>query len=208
MLRSSLAAFALAAVGALLALDCGGKIDSGAPCPSDLGTACPENGTCTQTVTDCEGTHHLACACTADGWQCPQLGAPSCPQPTNQCPTKGAKAGDSCSSSGLRCESATQLACVNAPILYCTCDGSKFSCDTPTNCEPPPKPACPPPSTVQEGAACSLSGFQGMCSSDTAYYDCDGNYAGTLSCFCSDGHWSCPTDLPPCPLDAGSADGL
>lgn len=209
MLRSSLAGLALASLAAVLSLDCGGKLDSGPACPSDLTTACPENGTCTQTVTDCAGTHQLACSCTADGWSCPELGAPNCP-PTDQCPQEGAKPGGSCSSSGLRCYSATQPACLDVPELYCTCDGSKFVCDAPADCppSPPPLPACPPPSQVVEGAACASSSYVGMCTSDTPYYDCYGNYAGTLSCQCFDGRWSCPADLPPCAMDAGSADGL
>jgi len=186
---------------ALATLDCGGKTDT------SLLPACPANGTCSgdckQTITDCAGTHELACACDANGiQQCPELGMPNC---QSDCDALMQGHVFTCSNEGEKCESPTQLACLDAPTLYCTCHSGTFVCDQPPSCPSPPS-SCPAPDQVKPGAACA--GF-GTCDTDQQIVDCQGNPVGVVQCSCMGGTiGDCiapPT--PVCTADAGSPDG-
>jgi hypothetical protein len=187
------------------ALGCGGKVDT------SLLPECPANGSCTsdckQTVTDCAGTHELACTCDPSGVaQCPDPGAPNC---QNDCDALMQNPSASCSIEGEKCLAPMQNSCLNAPTLYCTCVGGTFSCDVPPpNC---PEPVCPAPSQVHYGAPCN--GF-GLCPTDQTVTDCDGNVVGVVECSCMNGTFGecvappmpdCPDAGPP--LDAGVFDG-
>ncbi|HSQ66859.1 MAG TPA: hypothetical protein VLM85_26750 [Polyangiaceae bacterium] len=188
-------------LAALATLDCGGKLDT------SLLPACPYDGTCSsdckQTFTDCSGTHELACTCDATGHaQCPELGAPNC---QSDCDAL-MHGSTTCNIEGEKCPSPEQVACLDAPTLYCTCESGQFVCDVPSpNC---PTPACPPPDQVKPGAACAMS--YGMCQSNIAVTDCNGNLVGYEECSCgSNGVYECSSPpMPPCAVDAGSADAL
>ncbi len=119
------------------------------------------------------------------------------------------KQGDySCSSEGEKCESPMQAACVDAPILYCTCESGTFVCDVPPmKCGSPTPASCPPPDQVQPGAACS--GYS-ICQTNQQVLDCQGNVVGVVECNCMGSSIGECTSLPVpvCAVDAGSADGL
>ena len=191
----------LVPVLALATLDCGGKTDTTLmpPCPAD-GTC---SGECKQTITDCMGTHELACSCDSNGiQQCDELGMPSCQADCNSL----MHGQYTCEAEGEKCESPTQLACLDAPTLYCTCHSGTFVCDEPSpNCPSPPS-SCPAPDQVKPGAACT--GFA-TCDTNQEVYDCQGNPVGVVQCSCMNGTigdcFSPPT--PPCDADAGPPDG-
>jgi hypothetical protein len=201
MLARNLAVLALPlALVALASLDCGGKLDT------SLLPECSPNGPCSgdckETVTDCAGTHELACTCDSTGHaQCPELGAPNC---QNDCDAlmKGAS---SCSIEGEKCVSPEQVACIDAPTLYCTCKSGQFVCDVPSpNC---PTPACPPPDQVKPGAPCA--GY-GLCDTNQFVTDCYGNVVGDVQCGCMNGTFGdcIAPPTPICTMDAGSGDAL
>lgn len=182
---------------AVATLHCGGALDT------SLLPDCPSDGSCSSdcktTVTDCEGSHQLSCACDSSGHaQCPELGAPNCQQDCNSL----SQGNRTCSIEGERCASPEQSACVDAPTLYCTCESGEFVCDVPLNkCGPPP---CPPPEQVQPGAACSFG--QSLCESSITVSDCNGNVIGNVACSCgTNGFFECETpNPPPCDVDGGS----
>lgn len=146
-LAASLAGLGLLAV---LSLHCGGRVDAESPdCPQNITSACSSGTQCTQHLTDCEGNHALSCSCNGGVWKCPQLGAPSCPNPC-----AGATNGAACSSQGLFCPASVQPPCVtNDRLDGCSCEKGRFVCSA-TICSEPPLPVCPPPSAVVEGSSC------------------------------------------------------
>jgi len=199
MLRKIATAAVPFALVALASLDCGGKLDT------SLLPVCPSDGTCSseckEVVTDCSGTHELACTCDSSGRAiCPELGAPNC---QNDCDALMQQQKYTCSIEGERCMAPYQTGCMGSPTLYCTCSSGQFVCEVPSDCPPPP--ACPPPDQVAPGATCY--GF-GMCDTNQFVYDCEGNLIGDVQCSCMNGTFgdciSPPT--PPCAIDAGSAD--
>lgn len=204
MLAKNLAplTFPLALV-AFASLDCGGKMDGLPACPAD-GTCSSD---CKQTFSDCSGTYDLTCTCDTTGHaQCPELGAPNC-QPDCDALMQGTM---TCSIEGERCMSPTQLACVDGPTLYCTCESGQFVCDAPnTPTCPPPPDACPPSDQVEPGAPCMTGA--GTCTSTVWVTDCNGNSVGYYQdCSCnSQGYFECISPpVPLCPVDAGPADAL
>jgi hypothetical protein len=207
-------ALTLASLGLLsvLSLHCGGRVDEHScgdfvacddppACPTNLTGACSVQGTCTETTTDCAGTHKLTCQCDLGKWVCPELGAPQC---ANEC--ANARQGGLCSTKNLTCDAATQPVCPG-PIQYkdtCQCDGTRFVCSiTDCNEPPPPVPACPPPSVVSSGGACSAPGW----STCPGYVQCGDGSTADISCSCTSGHWFCESFVDPCTstVDGGSA---
>lgn len=148
-LTASLAGLGLVA---LLSLHCGGRVDGETTdCPQNITSACSSGSQCTQHLTDCMGPHALTCSCTGGAWKCPELGAPSCPNPC-----AGASHGGACSSQGLFCPAAVQPPCVKDQPDGCLCQHGSFVCGS-TICSEPPVPACPPPSSIVEGSKCDGS---------------------------------------------------
>lgn len=198
-------ALTLAGLGlfSILSLHCGGRVDSSAlpDCPTNLVGACPVEGTCKQTVTDCAGAHELSCQCDGSRWVCPQLGAPNCP---NEC--ANARQGGSCSTKNLQCDAATQPVC-KGPMHYkdfCTCDGAHFVCSITDCTEPPPIPMCPPPSAVSNGGSCSVPEGSISCQ---GVEQCGNGTTAAIDCSCMSGRWFCEAFVDPCAdsVDGGSA---
>lgn len=187
-MRSLLAdSLAAVAVASLLTLQCGGRVDGASPagCPADLSAACSSGDTCDETVTDCAGTFNLTCECNGGAWACPAYGA-AC---SSEC--EGAAEGTSCTTPNLSCPGPTQ--CAAAPGTdTCLCDGAHFTCTT-TAC-PAPGPACPPPSEVQSGVACSAPPST-WCAGVVA---CGDGSTAETDCSCDDGRWFCESFANPC----------
>lgn len=200
-MRSLTASLAGLGLVALLSLHCGGRVDGESPdCPSNLGSSCSSGTQCTQHVTDCEGPHSLTCDCTGGAWKCPQLGAPACP---SAC--AGASHGAACSSPGLFCPASAQPPCVKDQPDGCLCEKGRFVCRA-TICAEPPVPACPPPSSIQEGGACS---GPATCS---GILQCPKGNSVDVNFDCVNGRWVMwesfqdPCDAIPAE-DGGSSDG-
>jgi len=211
------------------AIACGGRFDgvgsgdggpNDCPTPSAVsgGAACTTPGlTCQSALTDVCGSGAESCTCTNGTWACAEPGI-ECPPPPG-CPAQGTV------QPGERCDYPAQTSC-NATATVYGCGGAvagyvSCSCAPPaagrgypewqcegtpptpdcTDAEPPPPPGCPDPSTIAQGGACGVPNEQ--CSSRIPYFDCGGNVAGYLTCYCEgSGGWICPQ--PESPLcDAG-----
>lgn len=200
-MRAVVAALVGAVITAIAALDCGGRVDQASACPAQLKGACNSGDECGSTTPDgCGGTTPITCTCTQGAWSCPEIGPA-------QCPSQGcndASPGQSCTTNGLRCEALVQPACVNAPRVYCTCMAGRFVCDAPPSCVN----ACPPPSTVHDGTACSGNGTT-TCGGTESYTDCNGfTQQVAVQCRCMNGSFACPPIFPPpCVSDAGVGPG-
>ena len=198
-------ALALASLSLLsvLSLHCGGRVDSTTlpDCPTNLVGACPVEGTCKQTTTDCAGTHELACQCDGSKWICPELGAPQC---ANEC--ANAAQGAACTTKNLSCPMPSPPLCKGAPTGgdMCLCDGSHFVCTITDDCMPPPTPVCPPANVVSSGGACSDPSGMLSC---PGYVQCGDGSTADISCSCTGGHWYCESFADPCmtTMDGGSA---
>jgi len=187
-------------VFALALAACGGRTVSVGPaptCPAPLqvvdGASCSApSQTCAGAVqnVDCGGnpTGPEQCTCAAGTWSCAK-DTPPCPSPPPaQCPSPAAVTnGASCSSAGASCPSSVAIVGCNGTSeghVYCSCAGV-WSCSEPSppDCvdAAPPPPACPDPTLVGPGGACTGSqvdcpGNPQPCGSATFYdvFDCSG----------------------------------
>jgi hypothetical protein len=171
-MRPSIAALA-AALPLLAAVACGGRVglidDSK---KSDAGDA--GDGGCTDGC--CPGDHCV-----------PPPEAGSCPN------SNGSFAGSACPTEGQVCQSSYDF-CGTEETVPCTCETGVWTC--PVGGGGCPAPVCPPQTQVVQGAACDTSL---TCDSDTAQYDCNGNFLGYAQCDCYAGQWSCEYASPECP---------
>lgn len=165
----ALASFLLVAVAAL---QCGGKIVGGGGGGNSSGSGAGGNG----------GT-----AGTGGG---------ACPVSHGTGPVV-VNIGDPCDWGGAACNVAVPAGCGpdSTEDSKCVCSGGSVACPdyVPAPCV---GPACPPPSSVTAGGACS-GGV--MCTSSIAEYDCAGNLTGYASCSCNAGSWACAISTPGCP---------
>jgi hypothetical protein len=121
---------------------------------------------------------------------------PTCPPPAN------VNSGLACRSFGLACPSGTlDIDCNGKPTIpvNCRCNQGMWNCvHVALAC---PKPMCPPPTAIQDGASCALpptltcqqAVMGSVCLGETG--DSGGGY---LSCQCVQGTWSCPAVFPHC----------
>lgn len=88
----------------------------------------------------------------------------------------------------------------------CQCVGSGqdwlWSCEASSDPDCRDASACPDPSTIAPGGACSGSSAV-SCSSDIPIYDCYGNVSGEALCTCSGQTWACSETEPPTCMGVG-----
>lgn len=137
-----------------------GQVMASVACPAP-GLSCPSS----QQIYDCNGpTGPVTCSCSPQGWACPVPLMPSCPPPPpTGCPDPSSiREGASCSTSPtLTCSSDIRIVgvCPGSTTLYatCSCQQNAWACAT---VMPLPAAACPNPTTLTEGTACSSPGQQ------------------------------------------------
>ncbi|MDP9002203.1 MAG: hypothetical protein M3O46_19090 [Myxococcota bacterium] len=168
------------------------QVNSGLACTID-GLTCPSGAF----AYDCNGQPTMAatCNCGQGMWSCAHVFATCPPAPT--CPVPATmRTGETCVvPSGVICPSATPVrACGGAVIGYvpCACTQGLWACRDPgspscVDASMPPV-ACPDPTKLVEGAACSAASLQcrgnpTLCKGATFYdaLQCDGTRFVTVA---------------------------